>query len=88
MDVQTLQQMEALFIQSGAVKTRRHNLKFYPNTWTGKSFVDWLVSDQVGGFLILDLLRSTLLSSAARFFSNASFYIHPSSLRLKSTDSC
>ena len=39
--------MEALFIQSGAVKTRRHNLKFYPNTWTGKSFVDWLVSDQV-----------------------------------------
>jgi hypothetical protein len=47
MDIQTLQHMEALFIQSGAVKTRRHNLKFYPNTWTGKSFVDWLVSDQV-----------------------------------------
>ena len=47
MDVETLQRIELLFCQSGNVQTRRYNLKFYPNTWTGKSFVDWLVGGQV-----------------------------------------
>ncbi len=47
MDTATLQRIEACFCKSGNVKTRRYNLKFYPNTWTGKSLVDWLVEEQV-----------------------------------------
>jgi hypothetical protein len=47
MDLGTLQRIESLFCESGAVKTRRYNLTFYPNTWTGRSLVDWLVSPQV-----------------------------------------
>ncbi len=46
-NVETLQHMQSLFCQSGAVKSRRYNLTVYPNTWTGKSLVDWLVSPQV-----------------------------------------
>jgi hypothetical protein len=62
LDVETLQRIELLFCESGAVKTRRYNLTFYPYTWTGKSLVDWLVSPQVIVRRIIAVPPVTVLS--------------------------